>query len=93
MAELKYEPVSHDYKAFLKNARKREGFRKAYNDLAEEYTLFARCFQRVQSRAAYRLVPGSRTAIPWASEMVAFANSEGEAIFIGVADDRYEADG
>ena len=39
MVELKYEPVSHDHKAFLKNAQKREGFSKAYNDLEEEYTL------------------------------------------------------
>ena len=39
MGELKYEPVSHDHKAFLKNAQKREGFRKAYNDLEDEYTL------------------------------------------------------
>lgn len=39
MVELKYEPVSHDHKAFLKKAQKREGFRKAYNDLEEEYTL------------------------------------------------------
>ena len=39
MGELKYEPVSHDHKAFLKNARKREGFSKAYNDLEEEYSL------------------------------------------------------
>ncbi|MGD0279526.1 MAG: helix-turn-helix transcriptional regulator [Smithella sp.] len=39
MAELKYEPVSHDHKAFLKNAYKRKGFSKAYNDLEEEYTL------------------------------------------------------
>jgi DNA-binding XRE family transcriptional regulator len=39
MAELKYEPVSHDHEAFLKNALKRESFRKAYNDLAEEYSL------------------------------------------------------
>ena len=39
MAELKYEPVSHDHKAFLKNARKREGFSKAYNNLEEEYNL------------------------------------------------------
>jgi DNA-binding XRE family transcriptional regulator len=39
MAELKYEPVSHDHKAFLKNAKKREGFSKAYNDLEEEYSL------------------------------------------------------
>ena len=39
MAELKYEPVSHDHRAFLKNAQKREGFSKAYKDLEEEYTL------------------------------------------------------
>jgi transcriptional regulator with XRE-family HTH domain len=39
MAELKYEPVSHDHKAFLKNAQKRERFRTAYNDLTEEYSL------------------------------------------------------
>jgi len=39
MDELKYEPVFHDHKAFLKNARKREGFRKAYEALEEEYTL------------------------------------------------------
>ncbi|MFH0844187.1 MAG: helix-turn-helix transcriptional regulator [Pseudomonadota bacterium] len=39
MADLNYEPVSHDHKAFLKNAQKREGFRKAYEDLKEEYLL------------------------------------------------------
>ena len=37
--KVKYEPVSHDHKAFLKNAQKREGFSKAYDDLAEEYDL------------------------------------------------------
>lgn len=39
MAKSKYEPVTHDHKAFLKNARKREGFTEAYNDLEEEYAL------------------------------------------------------
>lgn len=39
MVELKYEPVSHDHKAFLKNAKKRKGFSKAYNDLEAEYNL------------------------------------------------------
>jgi hypothetical protein len=39
MAELKYEPVPHEHEAFLKNAQKREGFRKAYEDLKEEYCL------------------------------------------------------
>lgn len=39
MAELKYKPVSHDHEAFIKNAQEREGFRKAYKDLEEKYTL------------------------------------------------------
>jgi DNA-binding XRE family transcriptional regulator len=39
MAELKYRPVSHNHKAFLKNAQKRAGFSKAYRDLEEEYLL------------------------------------------------------
>jgi DNA-binding XRE family transcriptional regulator len=39
MAELKYKPVFHDHERFLKNAQKREGFRKAYEALEEEYIL------------------------------------------------------
>ena len=39
MAELRYRPVSHNHRRFLKNALKREGFRKAYEDLGEEYSL------------------------------------------------------
>ena len=39
MARIKYQPVSHDHEAFLKKALKRKGFRKAYEDLKEEYTL------------------------------------------------------
>ncbi|MCX5816176.1 MAG: helix-turn-helix transcriptional regulator [Proteobacteria bacterium] len=39
MAELKYQPISHDHEVFLKNAKRREGFRKIYEDLGEEYTL------------------------------------------------------
>jgi DNA-binding XRE family transcriptional regulator len=39
MDELKYETVSHDHKAFLKNAQTSEGFSKAYDDLEEEYTI------------------------------------------------------
>jgi len=39
MARIKYQPVSHDHEAFLKKALKRKGFRKAYEDLEEEYTL------------------------------------------------------
>jgi hypothetical protein len=37
MSELKYKPVRHDHDAFLKKAKKREGFRKAYDALEVEY--------------------------------------------------------
>ena len=39
MAELKYQPVTHDHKAFLDKANKREEFKKTYEDLEEEYAL------------------------------------------------------
>ncbi|WP_191966206.1 hypothetical protein [Oryzomonas japonica] len=39
MADLKYQPVTHDHAAFLEKAGKREGFKKAYEDLATEYEL------------------------------------------------------
>ena len=39
MADLEYKPASHDHEAFLKNARKREGFSKAYDGPEEEYLL------------------------------------------------------
>ena len=39
MADLRYKPVFHDHEAFLKKALKRKEFRKAYEDLEEEYRL------------------------------------------------------
>jgi len=39
MADLRYQSVPHDHEAFLKNARKRKGFRRAYKELEEEYAL------------------------------------------------------
>jgi DNA-binding XRE family transcriptional regulator len=68
MAELKYEPVSHDHKAFLKNAGKREGFRKAYNDLAEEYTLVremlsARAKSGLTQEAVAQLMGTTKSAV------------------------------
>jgi len=39
MADVKYKPVPHDHEAFLKKALRRKGFRKAYEDSKEEYTL------------------------------------------------------
>jgi DNA-binding XRE family transcriptional regulator len=39
MADLKFKPVPHDHSAFIEKARNREGFKKAYDDLEEEYAL------------------------------------------------------
>lgn len=39
MADLKYSPVLHNHKAFLKRAIKRAGFREAYDELADEYAI------------------------------------------------------
>ena len=39
MADLKYQPVTHDHNEFLKKTKKREGFKKAYEDLEEKYAL------------------------------------------------------
>ncbi len=39
MAEIKYQPVDHDHKAFLKRAKKRRGFQTAYQALAVEYAV------------------------------------------------------
>jgi DNA-binding XRE family transcriptional regulator len=39
MADLKYKPIAHDHEAFLNKASKRKEFRKAYEDLEEEYRL------------------------------------------------------
>lgn len=39
MADLKYEPVPHNQKAFLEKASKRRGFREAYDALETEYAL------------------------------------------------------
>ena len=39
MAEIKYQPVPHDHKAFLDKAKKRRGFQVAYQALAVEYAV------------------------------------------------------
>jgi len=68
MAELKYEPVPHDHDAFLKNAQKREGFRKAYEDLKEEYSLIremlaARSKSGLTQEAVAELMGTTKSAI------------------------------
>jgi DNA-binding XRE family transcriptional regulator len=50
MAELKYQPVGHDPKAFFAKASKRRGFNRAYAALEEEYAL-ARQMLAARARA------------------------------------------
>ena len=68
MDELKYEPVSHDHRVFLKNAQKRGGFSKAYNDLEEEYTLIremllARSLAGLTQEAVAELMGTTKSAV------------------------------
>jgi DNA-binding XRE family transcriptional regulator len=39
MANSKYQPVAHDHAAFLEKAKKRETFKKEYDNLEAEYAL------------------------------------------------------
>ena len=39
MADLKFQPVRHEHKAFLEKASKRRGFSEAYEALEVEYAL------------------------------------------------------
>jgi len=39
MPDLKFQPIAHDHNAFIEKAKKREGFKKTYDDLDEEYAL------------------------------------------------------
>ena len=50
MADLKYEPVAHDHKAFLEKAKTREGFIDAYKDLELEYKVASQML-KARSRA------------------------------------------
>lgn len=39
MPDLKFKPVTHDHTAFIEKAKQRQGFKKAYDALEEEYAL------------------------------------------------------
>ena len=39
MAELKYQPVPHNQKAFIEKNMKRKGFKEAFEELEDEYVL------------------------------------------------------
>ncbi len=68
MTELKYQPVTHDHEAFLKNARKRKEFSKAYKGLEEEYSLIremlaARSMLGLSQEAVAELMGTTKSAV------------------------------
>ena len=50
MIELKYQPVPHDHKVFLAQAKVRKGFAEAYNALELEYQVAGQML-KARSRA------------------------------------------
>ncbi len=46
MSELKFNPVTHDHTAFIEKAEQRNGFKKAYDDLEEEYASARNALQK-----------------------------------------------
>lgn len=68
MADLKFNPVPHDHNAFIEKAKKREGFKKAYDDLEDEYALFkemltARARLGLSQEAVAELMGTTKSAI------------------------------
>lgn len=68
MADFKFKPVLHDHNAFIAKAKKREGFKKAYKDLEEEYALVkemlaARARVGLSQEAVAELMGTSKSAI------------------------------
>lgn len=68
MADLKYQPVPHDHEDFLDKAGKREGFKKAYENLEEEYALVremlaARARAGLSQEAVANLMGTTKSAI------------------------------
>ena len=68
MAELKCKPVPHDHKAFLAKAKKRKGFKTAYESLEEEYTVVremiaARCKSGLTQEGVAKRMATTKSAV------------------------------
>ncbi|MBI4558187.1 MAG: helix-turn-helix transcriptional regulator [Candidatus Hydrogenedentes bacterium] len=68
MRELRYQPVPHRHAAFLKMAKKRKGFKKAYDALEAEYSLIremlaARSRSGLTQEAVAELMGTTKSAI------------------------------
>jgi len=49
LANARYEPIRHNHKAFLRKAKKRSGFQRAYQSLAVEYNLAGKLLARARA--------------------------------------------
>jgi len=68
MAELRFKPVPHDHKAFLKKALKRREFKQDYEDLEEEFSLAremlsARCRSGMTQEDVANLMGTTKSAV------------------------------
>lgn len=59
MADTKYQPIRHNHKAFLRKAKKRNGFQGAYQALSVEYDLATKM---IAARASAGLAPNLKKA-------------------------------
>jgi len=107
MADLKYQPVPHDHKEFLKKANRRDGFRKAYENLEEEYSLIremlsARSKSGLTQEAVARLMKTTKSAVsrlesagkhaPSVTTLKKYAEAVGCHLEIRLVSNKFETD-
>ena len=106
MADLRYQPVPHDHESFLKNAKRRKGFRKAYKQLEEEYKLTremlaARIMKGLTQEAVAALMGTTKSAVsrletagkhtPSLTTLKKYAQAVGCRLEIRLVPDSYES--
>jgi len=106
MADLRYQPVPHDQESFLKNARRRKGFRKSYKELEEEYKLIrdmlaARIMKGLTQEAVAALMGTTKSAVsrleaagkhtPSLTTLKKYAQAVGCRLEIRLVPDSYES--
>lgn len=107
MADLKYQPVPHDHEKFLKKANRRDGFRKAYENLEEEYSLIremlsARSKSGLTQEAVAKLMKTTKSAVsrlesagkhaPSVTTLKKYAEAVGCHLEIRLVSNKFETD-
>jgi len=106
MADLRFQPVPHDHESFIKNAKRRKGFRKAYKELEEEYKLIremlaARIMKGLTQEAVAVLMGTTKSAVsrletagkhtPSLTTLKKYAQAVGCRLEIRLVPDSYES--